>query len=284
MLRERFDLVRVLGHRDLDSLAASRSLRSLTWDRMQQTMAQQEALSRRLVVAVHAHHATEALLKKLALPPAAVQAILDYSGSTFEVVDQRTRVCSARKAVEPARGKVVQEISSSCRVLVATQGAFAKMAALKALGLLGFKIDLVGIDEIGGTTVFGADMLLSSLAPCLHAATQVFVAGDPNQIGPILPTLFCVRHLQTNYSVNLSLAESFLRSIEQEQWQPGAVVRYINLSNRNGPGKRLRSQSAHFLSQLSELRFGEDLWADRVGRHQVWAPLQGRTASDHAEA
>ena len=56
---ELFKRVRVLGHRELDSLAASRTLGSLTWERMQPTIASQETLSQELVAVVYAHHAAQ---------------------------------------------------------------------------------------------------------------------------------------------------------------------------------------------------------------------------------
>ncbi len=149
-----FNLVRVLGHRGLDSLAASRTLRSLTWDSMQPTIAAQEALSRRLVAAVHRHHAAQAGFLQLGWPITVVLAILVYLGNTNQVAALHTEACDARRVVESERALVVEEILKSCRVLVATKGAFANLGALNKHGLRGRKIDMLGIDEIGAVTVF----------------------------------------------------------------------------------------------------------------------------------
>ena len=138
---------------------------------------------------------------------------------------------------------MVKDILQNCRVLVATTGALAKSDALKAHGLTGRCMDIVCIDEIGKLSVFEVDMLLASLAPCLAPTTEVEVAGDPNQIRPVLQSLPCVAHLEANYSVNLSFAEVVLRALEEEQWRPGAVVEHISLSDRHFPGQRRRHQS-----------------------------------------
>ena len=192
-----------------------------------------------------------------------------------------TKACEARRHLESERAGVQQEILDSCCVLVGTKGAFANLGALNEHGLRGRRIDLLCIDEIGAITVFQNDMSLVSLEECLDENAKIHMAGDPNQIRPLLVSLHCLEYLQTNYAANLSLAVSFLRSIEGGRWHPVDIVDSIYMSNRFGRGKRLRGVSADFLTRLSQLRFGQTVWADMVGAKPVWSSLQGRTDAEH---
>ena len=271
--------VRVLGARDLDDLAKTRTLEAITWGKMKDSVFIYEARMLDLWSAMMRAQAAQTIGD--ALGSDAIVAIIDVFGGFYEdLVRAHNEIALERVELSRLVKRVRQEVLEETSTLITTSQALTSRQSL-----VNFKrghgdrsISLLVFDEITRQLQIDYNLFLMALEPWLTEHTHLAFAGDPCQTGVSCDSLPSTMAMFTNHGTTSTTMNWLLDKLVDQRRQPAVIVEAVDFVNRDNPSRRCRPHVARLVSTLAPYCLPKPtaLWETEVDGKCIWSPLRPR--------
>ena len=276
-----------IGNRDLDPLAKSRTVETLTWNAMEPDVLSHEARLPALQASIYRVRAVISLGARFGFSD--ITNLIDaYGGFSRALLQQHRRFALERVHLETLVKVKTEQVIERHPIRVGTCAALSGPTAMKQMKVLpgSRHFGLIATDELTKMFFHDYTLWLTNLLPWIGQDTRFAGIGDPCQTVISRSSLDSMTQYTANYGTDASPVDRFLSNIQRAAIAPQEVVSKIDLVNRYKKGARCRDKTAQLITLLAPhcLPAPATFWTQPVHGQPVWSPLQPRGSGQLFEA